>query len=78
MRGTNLKFTLLDMTKEIPTTLDNLINVVDDSTTYTTYFSSDPHCNYRYNIEEVDSDQTFFLKIKTIMLLIIQLLEMDW
>ena len=60
MRGTNLKFTLLDLTKEIPTTLDNLINVVDDSITYTTYFSSDPHCNYRYNIEEVDSNQTFF------------------
>ena len=74
MRGSRGIFTLLDMTKEINTTLDNLINVVDDSITYTTYFSSDPHCNYRYNIEEVDSNQTFFFKIKTIM----QLLEMDW
>ena len=62
MRGTNLKFTLLDLTKEIPTTLDNLINVVDDSVTYISFFYSDPHCNFRYNIEEVDSDQTYFFK----------------
>ena len=62
MRGSRGIFTLLDMTKEINTTLDNLINVVDDSIDYTIYFSSDPHCIYKYNIEEVNSDQTLFFK----------------
>ena len=72
MYGTKGTFTLLDLTKEINTTLDNLINLVDDSIDFVQYFFIDPRCNFRYNIEKVDSDQTFFLKIKNIHLFIIQ------
>ena len=62
MYGTKGTFTLLDLTKEINTTLDNLINLVDDSIDFVQYFFIDPRCNFRYNIEKVDSDQTFFFK----------------
>ena len=52
-------FVLLDMTKEINTSLDNLIYVIPN--TYVE-FTFDPLWKIIYNIQEVDSDQTYFLR----------------
>ena len=57
--GSYCKFTLLDLTKEINTTLDNLPNII---LTSEIRFFDDPKCQFKYNIEEIDSDQTYFFK----------------
>ena len=57
--GSYCKFTLLDLTKEINTKLDNLPNII---LTSLMRFFDDPKCQFKYNIEEVDSDQTYFFK----------------
>lgn len=54
-------FTLLDLTKEIKTSLDNLINIIPTSFAQ---FLFDPICKINYVIEEIDSDQTFFIREK--------------
>ena len=57
--GSYGKFTLLDLTKEINTSLDNLINIIP---TNSIHFLFDPLCKINYNIEEVDSEQTYFFR----------------
>ena len=57
VRGSYGKFTILDLTKEINTTLNNLKFLIDSSIIQ---YSYEPHCQFKFNIEEVNSDQTFF------------------
>ena len=52
-------FAIFDLSKEIDTNLDNLINIIPN--TYI-QFLFDPIWKIIYNIEEVDSDQTYFLR----------------
>ena len=53
------KFTLLDLTKEINTTLDNLLNIIP---TYTISLNFDPLFKMNFNIDEVMSDKTYFFR----------------
>ena len=53
------KFTLLDLTKEIKTSLDNLKNIIPPKFEFL-YFFFEPYCKFNYDIEEISSEQTYF------------------
>ena len=57
--GNLAKFTLLDLTKDIKTSLDNLKNIIQQKLVFL-YFNNEPFCKFNYDIEEISSDQTYF------------------
>ena len=52
--GNLAKFTLLDLTKDIKTSLDNLKNIIQQKLVFL-YFNNEPFCKFNYDIEEISS-----------------------